>query len=338
MENLMHSNSELPFVSVIVPVRNEGTKINQCLDSIITQDYPSEKIEVLIVDGMSTDKTRYIVNKYINCYSNFKLINNKKIIAPSALNIGLKNAKGDIIIRVDGHCYIKEDFISKSIYYSMNIKTECVGGRIISINKNFVGNAIALAMSSAFGVGNATFRYSTKECFTDTVAFGAYKKEVFDNIGYFDEELVRCQDDEFNYRLRKYGGKIFFTPKIISFYYPRADLIKLWKQYNGYGFWKIRVMQKHPKMMQIRQFVPFLFVCSILFSLTASFIFQPFIYLTAIIGGSYFILGLLFSFKISIKKGIKYVCLLPVIFAILHLSYGLGFLCGLLKFWNRWRN
>ena len=115
----MCNNSDLPFVQVIVPVRNEEKKINQCLNSIIKQDYPREKFEVLIVDGMSTDKTRDIVKKYVNCNSNFKLMENPKKIAPSALNIGLINSKGDIIIRVDGHCYINEDFISKSIKYSI---------------------------------------------------------------------------------------------------------------------------------------------------------------------------------------------------------------------------
>jgi len=325
------------FVTVVVPIRNEEKNIAGCLQSIVNQTYPSERYEVLVIDGFSDDQTRRIVRDFQSYHPQVKLLDNARRIVPTALNIALKAARGDVIIRVDGHAEIAPDYLEKCIENLQSSGAECAGGYILSINDSFTGKAIALAMSSPFGVGNARFRTSGKPGFVDTLAFGAYRREIFQQIGDFDEELVRCQDDEFNYRLRKAGGKIYFTPEIRSKYYPRVSLKKLWRQYFGYGFWKIRVMQKHLQMMQLRQFIPPAFVGFLLLSFLLGILGTPLV-LNAFFGvaGIYAIAVLFASVSVASKHGWRYMLLLPVIFSILHISYGSGFLLGSFKFAPRW--
>jgi GT2 family glycosyltransferase len=187
-------------------------------------------------------------------------------------------------------------------------------------------------MSCPFGVGNAKFRYSNEETYVDTLAFGAYKKDIFDKIGLFDEELVRNQDDEFNLRLTRSGGKILLTPSIKSYYYSRSSLKKLWKQYFQYGYWKVRVIQKHKIPSSLRQLVPATFV-SILGILSIASLFNKYaIYILGFILGLYLLSSIIFSMISCKSKDKKFMIVLPLIFLILHLSYGLGFLNGILDF------
>ena len=201
---------------------------------------------------------------------------------------------------------------------------------------NPFARAIALATSTPFGIGGGRFHYSDREEWVDTVYMGAWPRRVFEKIGLFDEELVRDQDDEFNYRLRAAGGKILLSPKIRSEYTVRSTPQALWRQYYQYGFWKVRVLQKHPRQMSLRQFVPPTLVFALLVSLMLTFISPWGIWLSVLTAGSYLAANLSVSLITSAKKGWKYIPLLPVIFAILHFSYGLGFLVGLVKFANRW--
>ena len=324
----------LPFVSVIMPIRNEESFIGSALDSIFYQDYPLDRYEVLVVDGRSDDRTREIVVAKGANRTNLRLLDNPKRIVPSALNIGLAQSRGEVIIRVDGHVLLEPEYISTCIHYLQTTTAACVGGVISSINHTFFGGAIAMAMSSSFGVGNAHFRTrgtAGKEGYVDCLAFGAYRREVFNQLGGFDEELVRCQDDEFNYRLRKFGGKIFLSPKIRSFYFTRSSPSRLFRQYFQYGEWKIRVLKKHFSMMQIRQFVPPVFVLALLLGLLTA----PFSplgrWLLLGIGSSYTLCCLLASLQACRQGQWKYLPVLPFIFFILHSSYGLGFLYGLIK-------
>ena len=322
-------------VSVIVPVRNERNFIEECIDSIIAQDYPGELIEIIIVDGMSDDGTREIISdKYLSCGSNIKLIDNPKKIAPTAMNIGIKASAGDVIIRIDGHSYMERDFIAQAVKLLQdNPDIDCVGGPIESINTTFKSKVISLAMSSPFGVGNARFRYSKKAQLVDTLAFGAYRREVFEKIGLFDEELVRNQDDEFNFRLTKNGGKILLSPKIRSNYYTRSSFGKLWRQYYQYGFWKVRVMQKHGQVASLRHLVPVTFVLSLILTGVLSFVSHIFLWLFTFICLSYLAGALIFAVKAGKDEGIIYVLYLPFAFFILHSSYGLGFIEGIWHFY-----
>lgn len=325
--------SETPLVTVIIPMYKERAHINECLSSLIEQDYPPDRVEVLVVDGMSDDGSRDIVREFIQRHPSreISILDNSRRIPAAALNIGIREAQGDVIIRLDAHSFTASDFISKNVAYLSKTKAACVGGPTQSVARCFLGQAIALAMSSPFGVGNALFRYARKEQYVDTVAFGAYGKEVFEEIGLFDEELIYSEDNEFNHRLRKHGGKIFLTPEIKVFYYTRESLKELWRQYYHYGFGRIKLMVKSPDSVMIRHLLPFTFVSTLLISGLLGVFDFLFRWLFLLILLSYVVALSFFSLRISAKRGWKYLLLLPAAFACLHFSYGLGMYGGLLN-------
>ncbi|MDU5108612.1 glycosyltransferase family 2 protein [Clostridium sp.] len=320
-------------VSIIIPCRNEENYIKECIDSFLNQSYPKELIEIIIADGMSTDKTRDIINEMSKKYDNIVLIDNKKFTAPAGMNLGIMKSKSDIIIIFGAHAYADKDFVKENVLALENKEIGCVGGSVTTINDSIKGEAIAEAMSCPFGVGNALFRYSDKEAFVDTVGFGAYDRNFIIDIGLFDEELVRNQDDELNFRVQKSGKKILLNPKIKLTYYSRGDFKKLWRQYYQYGFWKVRVIQKHNKPASVRHLIPLVFVLFLLFGGIAS------IFSKLILGGYlltillYLILDTIFSIKISKKKSFKLLPYLFITFPILHISYGIGFILGLFNFY-----
>jgi GT2 family glycosyltransferase len=321
----------VPFVTVIVPMYNERAYIGECLDSLIGQDYPADHFEVLLVDGMSDDGSRDIVLELARKHDIINLLDNPRRITAAAMNIGIQSARGDVIIMLSAHSFVAGDFISQNVACLSKTGAACVGGPICSISQSFLGQTISLAMSSPFGVGNALFRYSHKEQYVDTVAFGAYRRQVFDEIGLFDETLVYNEDDEFNYRLRKRGEKIFLTPAIKSFYHTRISLRKLWQQYFRYGRGKIRVIQRHPETTMIRHFVPFAFVSTLLASGLSGMLNPIFLGLFLSVLSSYLAVSLLCSLRISARNGWKHLPVLPVAFACLHFGYGLGMYGGLLN-------
>ena len=332
---------ETPFISIVVPVRNEENYIVRCLQSIVEQDYSKERLEILVVDGMSGDRTREIVKKYVQQYPFIKLFNNSKRIVPSALNIGIKQAKGEIIMRMDAHNVYAKDYISKCVKYLKEYNADNVGGICITLagGNSILGQAIALTLAHAFGVGNAYFRIGSKKPkYVDTVPFGCYKREVFEEIGLFDEELVRNQDDEFNLRLIKNGGKILLVPEIVSYYYSRDSLSKLWNMYFQYGYFKPLVAQKIGAVLTWRQIIPPIFASALILAALLSFFSNFVAWLFLLIIGVYFCANLLFSFSIALKTGLKLLPFLQISFATLHLSYGLGYLKGILDFIVRKKN
>lgn len=320
-------------VSIVIPCRNEENYIKSCVESFLNQEYPMELLTIIVSDGMSTDKTRDIINEIKKENSNVVLLDNKGLSAPKGMNLGIKHTNSDIVIIFGAHSYADKNFVSENVKALENEEVGCAGGLITTINNTDKGSAIAEAMSCPFGVGNALFRYAEKETFVDTVAFGAYRRSVLDKVGLFDEELVRNQDDELNFRVEKSGAKILLSPKIKSTYYGRGDFEKLWKQYYQYGFWKVRVIQKHKRPASIRHLIPLMFVLFLVFggilSLTSSLLKIGYVTLLSL----YLLLDLVFSFKISKKKSFKYFKYLVVSFPILHISYGLGFILGLFNFY-----
>jgi succinoglycan biosynthesis protein ExoA len=333
-----------PPVTLILPIRNESAYIERCLQSILAQDYPADRMEILIADGMSTDDTRAILQQYIPSamlrtslqHSSFILLNNPGGIVPTGMNIALRRARGEIIIRVDGHCVIAPDYVSNCIKHLQKDGVDGVGGPMESIGETSIAKAIAIGMSSPFGVGNSAFRtVFGRDMLADTVPFPAYTREIIERAGLYDEELVRNQDDEYNYRIRELGGRIMLAEDVRSAYFSRTSLKGLWRQYFQYGLYKVRVLQKHPRQMSPRQFVPPAFVLALLVSafLAGFASLRP---LSPVIPILYLTINLLASLYTAYNRGWKYLPLLPITFAILHLSYGLGFLTGLLKFWNRW--
>lgn len=324
---------DLPYVSIIIPCRNEADFISKCIQSVLDCDYPKDKLEVLVIDGISTDGTREEIEKISKQNNIVRLLDNPQKIVPTAMNIGIRQTKGEIVIRIDGHAEVPNDFIMKNVNELIEHREAwCVGGPIESVNQSFVGKAIAAAMSSPVGVGNAMFRLGNFKGYVDTIAFGAYWKWVFDKIGLFDEELVRNQDDELNYRLVRDGGKIWMTPEIKSKYYTRTSLKKLWRQYFQYGFWRIRTMQKHKRPATLRQLAPLLLAASILLLSLCSLFYKPIVYLL-LLELVVYILGLFIGFiDVARKSNIKLAMLSPVIFIILHFAYGLGCLWGIVRF------
>ena len=320
-----------PSVSITIPCRNEEQYIKKCIFSILNSHYPAELLSVYVCDGMSDDSTREIVKKISEGYRNVFLIDNKKQTTPFALNLGLKKSNADIKIILGAHAEIDKNFISENVKaFSRDNKIGCTGGVIENVYENKTAKIIGLAMSSSFGVGNAHFRTGGKDGFVDTVAFGAYKNEVFEEIGYFDEDLVRNQDDEFNFRLLKNGFRIYLSNEIHSKYYVRASFSKLFKQYYQYGYWKVFVNTKHKTITTIRQLIPLGFVLFLLFGSVLSFVNQLLCYSFLTILLIYLILA--FSFSILKAKGIKTIVLLAFTFFELHLSYGLGYLLGIINF------
>jgi cellulose synthase/poly-beta-1,6-N-acetylglucosamine synthase-like glycosyltransferase len=322
-------------VSIIIPCRNEGKFIGRCLDSIIAQDYSKHSLEVLLIDGMSVDETREVIGDYVLKNPYIKLLDNPKRIVPVALNIGIKNAHGDIIIRMDAHNIYEKDYINKCVTYLTKYNVDNVGGICITLpgNDTFIGKSIALVLSHPFGVGNAYFRIGAKEPkYVDTVPFGCYKKEVFKKIGLFDEDLVRNQDDEFNLRLIKNGGKILLVPEIVSYYYVRDSLGKLWKMYFQYGYFKPLVAKKIGAVLTWRQLIPSVFVGLLTLSGLLSFFSDYFLWLFLLIIVLYLSALFLSSFSIAFKKGLKLLPALAISFVTLHFSYGLGYLKGIWDF------
>ena len=328
-----------PFVSVVMPVRNEADFIERSLNAVFAQTYPHDLLEIIIADGNSTDVTRPLVeNLELATDIPIKIVDNPKGIAPTGLNAAISESRGEIIVRVDGHCEIAPDYIANCVRYLTENRAEIVGGPIETIGETSAAQAIAVAMSSNFGVGGSAFRcVENREIFVDTVAFPGYKREIFDRLGGFNEELVRNQDDEFSYRLRKSGGKILLAPDVRSRYYSRSNLKSLWRQYYQYGFWKIRVLQLHPKQMSLRQFVPFGLVATIIFLILLSLISSFAGWLLAALVGLYALANLAAVINSAARVRLIALPLVSVSFAILHFSYGFGFLAGLLAFRGRWR-
>jgi succinoglycan biosynthesis protein ExoA len=320
--------NHLPTVSVIIPVRNEERYIAGCLQSVGQQDYPPELLEILVIDGESEDNTRGIVDEFRDQDPRIELLDNPRRIVSTAMNIGIRHARGEVIVRVDGHCLLEPDYVRQCVHYLAQTGAANVGGLMRTRGENYMGEAIAIAMSSPFGVGDSKFHYAEREQYVDTVYLGAFPRMVFDQVGLFDEGLSRNQDYELNYRLRAAGGKIFLTPAIKSWYITRGSLPQLCKQYFQYGSWKVAVLRKHPRSLRFRQTVPPAFVLTLIVSGLLGLFNRLSAYLFLSVLSTYFVSSLLFSLCSAHKKGWKYLPVLPFIFASLHLSWGSGFLWG----------
>lgn len=325
-----------PLVSVVMPILNERRYIKRSLSAVLDQDYPRDRFEVLVADGMSTDGTREIIRGFQQEHPHLRLLDNPSERRPQALNLGTRSARGEIIVRVDGHCEIEPDYLRRCVRH-LDEGVDCVGGPIETIGEGVVAVAVAAAMSSRFGVGGSPFRMRAgEERLVDTVAFPAYRRQTIERLGPYDESLLCNEDDEFNYRLRKSGGKILLASDVRSRYYGRSTLSGLWKQYFRYGYWKVRVLQRHPRQMRLRQFVPVCFVTVLLGLLCALPWSEAARWGGLVCAAAYLLANLSASLFSGWTVGWKAGVLLPLIFAIIHFAYGVGFLLGLLAFWNQW--
>ncbi len=330
-----------PYVSVIMPIYNEEGFIRRSLGAVLAQDYPVDCMEVLVVDGMSTDRTLDVIRQFLaksKAETVVRLLENRSRIAAAGLNRATREARGDIIVRVDGHCIIAPDYVRKCVEHIRREKVDAVGGPMQTIGEDHMSELTAIAMSSKFGVGNSSFRTeSGRTKLVDTVPFPAYTRQIVERAGPYDEELVRNQDDEYNYRIRQLGGRILVAGDVHSQYYSRSNFKKMAVQYFQYGLYKVRVLQKHPLQMSVRQFVPPAFVLAILLALVFVHLGKE-IWPLLMLLGSYVLANLAASLITASRQGMRYLPLLPLAFASLHLGYGSGFLLGLVKFIDRWND
>ena len=318
-----------PMVSVIVPMFNEEQFIRACLDSILAQDYPLSCMEILVVDGGSTDASRRIVESYVEVYPNVRLLDNPRRIQAAALNVGLRHASGDIIVRCDAHATYAPDYVRSAVEALVAGKAENVGGTQVAVGRGYLGNAIALALSTPFGVGDARFRYATQEELVDTVYLGAWRASTLRELGGWNEEWAVNEDYELNYRLRARGGRILVTPTMRLRYYVRDSLRGLAKQYFRYGFWKVKTLRAHPASLRWRQAVPPLFALALIGSAGAAMYDR---WLALIVPGVYVVGTIVGSVALGLRRGWKYVPVLPFVFATMHVCWGIGFLIGIFRF------
>ncbi|CAG0939664.1 succinoglycan biosynthesis protein ExoA [Candidatus Brocadiaceae bacterium] len=343
------------YVSVIIPIFNEKKYIRQLLNSLLQQDYPKDWFEILLIDGRSEDGTREEIKEIMASSPEFShlhitVLDNPNRIVPCALNIGIKEARGKYIIRMDAHSEYAANYVSKCIEWLEKTNAANVGGPMMAVGNGYIGKAIEFAHHCRFGLGGGRFHDEQWSGYVDTVYLGAWPKRIFTEVGLFDERLIRNQDIEFNARIRKGGGRIYLTPKIQSYYHCRNSLGGLWKQNFENGKWVVYTKTIAPYALSWRHFIPFVFVASLIgsaslsvilfclelfsvsdisqfrFSILSGFSFV----LPAGIFSCYALANILSSAMLSYKQGFRYFFMLPIVFATLHFSYGLGSIWGLL--------
>lgn len=322
-------DDERPRVSVVIPCREEERFIGRCLESVLAGDYPQDRLEILVVDGMSTDRSRQIVAQYASRYPCIRLIENPRRITPCAFNLGVREAAGDMVMFMGAHATYSENYISKIVEWLRTTDADNVGGVLVTLpaDDSPTARAIACALSHPFGVGDSRFRIGTREPrWVDHVGFGNYRRTVFDRIGLFDEELVRNQDGEFNSRLRRNGGRILLVPEVTAYYYARGTVRQVARMFFQYGYFKPLVARKIGRVMTLRQLAPPALVLGLAGTGLGSVWLPSAAYAFLAIAGSYLAAVLACSAAASLKHGMRLGVRLVGIFPTLHFCYGTGFL------------
>lgn len=314
-------------LSILIICRNEEKYISRCLDSLLNQKKINNEYEIIVADGMSDDNTYKIVDDYSEKYRNIILFSNDKKIVPPGLNKAIKISQGEIIVRCDAHTIYDEYFLANGLkLFEEHPECECIGGPITSIGDTPFGDATAEAMSSIIGIGNAYHRKPDYEGYAEGAFWPFFKRTVFEKVGLFDEYFVRNQDDEFNYRMKQKGIKVYLSPKVKSYYHVRGNPQKLFSQYFQYGYWRIATIRKHKKTATLRHLIPAGFYLSMIATAVITFftslnpvaaLVLPVFYLSIIVG---------FSIPVLIKKGFLKALYFIVAVIILHSAYAFGFI------------
>jgi len=316
------------LISVIIPCYNEEKFIEKCINSLFRQKNISGDFEIIVVDGMSRDNTRTILERMASSDGRLKIVDNNKKITPVAFNLGIKNSSGEYVCIMGAHSEYDENYLSNCLkLFNEHPEVSCVGGPIISKGRNVFAKAAAMAMSSPVGVGNAKHRFPDYEGYAEMACFPMFKREVFAQVGLYDERLVRNQDDEFCFRLRLNGGKIYISPLIVSEYYVRDSPGKLFRQYFDYGKWRIAVLRKHKIPIAFRQFVPALFFFTVfLIAILASLAGMP---VLGLVLPAFYIGALIAaSAKVLLHSGPGIAAAFFSAVFILHFSYAAGFIAA----------
>lgn len=326
-----------PLVSIIVLCRNEKDFIAECLDSLLANDYPKDRFEVLVADGMSQDGTRSIVEAYSKKHSFLKLVDNPKKIPATAANQGIRVAKGDLVMIAGAHALYPSDYVSKCVAYSQAYPAaDNIGGVRWTEpgNNTLIGKSIAYVSSHRFGAGTAPYhRGGTSPSWVDSVWGGCYRREVFERLGLYNEALVVGEDREFNRRLRGFGGKILQVPEINCTYYARSNLREFCRWAFRMGFWPFHADKLVKcRIVSFRNFAPLALIASLLASLGISF-FSPVGWFSFFgILAAYILIAVASATNLAIReRDLRYLALAPFIFGVTHVLYGIGSIYGILK-------
>jgi glycosyltransferase involved in cell wall biosynthesis len=321
-----------PFVSIVIPCRNEARYIGPCLDSILASDYPRDRLEIIVADGMSDDGTRDMLARYAAEHDQITMVDNPRRITPCGLNVAIHAARGETIVRMDVHAMYPSDYLPRLIRAQQETGAENVGTIVVTLpaEDTPMARAIALGLSHPLGVGDSHFRVGTAtRRWVNHVAFGCWKREVFERIGYFDEELVRGQDVEFNARLLQQGGRILLLPEIASEYHARRTLGQLSRMMYQYGYFKPLIARKVGKILTVRQLVPSLFVVAV----TGMLLLAPGWSLArsglVLVLSAYGLLVGLAAAQNGARLGGRGALALAAVLPTMHWSYGVGYLQGL---------
>jgi cellulose synthase/poly-beta-1,6-N-acetylglucosamine synthase-like glycosyltransferase len=328
-DSMTPKHSDFPRVTIIIPARNEEEHILECLSSLLEQDYPAGLLEILVIDGMSEDRTARQVQEFSILHPRIKLLPNPRRIIPSALNIGIAHAEGEIVMRADAHTRYESDYVRLSVELLQTTDAANVGGVIFPIGRGFIGRVIAAAVCSPFGIGNAYYRFARKRMWVDTVAFGCWRKKTLVDLGGYNENYSANEDYELNYRLRASGGKILLDPRLKCQYIPRDSLPKIFRQYFSYGLYKVRMLGQYPESMVFRQAAAPVFVLCLAGSLAISPLTSwPLVFLSL----SYLTTGAIFSHRTDCGRNVFRTLTLLLTYLTIHCAWGIGFLYGMKKF------
>jgi glycosyltransferase involved in cell wall biosynthesis len=323
----------LPFVTVIVPCRNEERRIASCLESILANDYPKERMEILVLDGMSEDRTRKIVQEYARRDTRVRLVDNPQKHIPVAMNIGIREARGERILKMDAHSTYQPEYILRCVQYQDVYGAENAGGvwKMVPGADTAVAKAIVLGLGHRFGSGNANVKIGVdKPTWSDTAAFGCFKKNLFERIGLYDEKLLSSSDLDLNQRIQAAGGKILLVPDVVIRYGADGTLRAFRRHVFADGVWVSYVMKFGKKAWSWRHWVPGAFVLSLLVSLALAAAYPALLWLGLGIAAMYAAASLAVSFQIAVREGdLRYAFLLPIVFAVRHFVHGIGTLFGL---------
>lgn len=323
-----------PRVSIIVPCYNEQHTIGLLLDALRQQEFPLKEIEVIVADGLSTDGTREVIDRHKTTYPELTitLIDNPMQTIPAALNKALDRAKGEYILRLDAHSVPRPDYVTLCMAILEKTDAANVGGawEIRASQNHWLSRSIAVAAAHPLGAGDARYRYTGAAGEVDTVPFGAFQKKWIDRIGGFNESLLTNEDYEFNYRLRKAGGKIWFDPSIRSVYFARADIASLGRQYLRYGYWKAAMLLNNPKSLRWRQALPALFVSGLLGLLVLGTLLNSARLLLAIYWLFYLLITIGFALREAIRKRDPALLIgFPLALWTMHIAWGGAFIWGI---------
>jgi succinoglycan biosynthesis protein ExoA len=345
------SQDGLPFISIVMPVRNESASIGITLEQILSQDYSPKRYEIIVADGMSDDETASIVKQFSYAYPQIKYIMNAGRLPSSGRNIGFKSGQGDYFVVVDGHSYLPDNQYLKNIVKSFEKSGAGCLGRAQPLDPPGLTrfqNAVAMARASRLGHSGDSLIFAKKEGFVSPVSNGfAYKKEIFQRIGFVDEGFDACEDVEFNYRLERAGVQCYMSPLLLVKYYPRKNIRDLFRQMSRYGQGRFKFIRKHFEALDFNQLIPAFFISGLVLLLALGLInwikmsvratpyVTPVFYLLSIIYGLYLCMLIIESLRLAVKNRLYSFYYLPVIFLTIHLGLGWGFLAGGMKIFFR---